>query len=228
MSAVMPGLQVENVGGGGARSPVGVATSAGKRRRKGKLAPGGKNAPGLGLVISATCWSTVTSCWFATALVARPELDAVQRLRGVVEVIVRRRATQPARFRLLIRSEAELPDELTAAYDASRRAVLRTIAGIVEDGVRAGVFRGDAVHRGRGLGNFHPRIREQLLRLRGAAVDAHQRGRDDPAFMRVRPRRLQVEGEHFARVEGGHDPTLNGCPDHGPAGLNCRRLDSSA
>ncbi len=76
-----------------------------------------------------------------TALVARPELDAVQRLRGVVEVIVRRRATQPARFRLLIRSEAELPDELTSAYDASRRAVLRTIAGVVEDGARAGVFR---------------------------------------------------------------------------------------
>jgi AcrR family transcriptional regulator len=75
------------------------------------------------------------------ALAARTDLDPVQRLRGVVEVIVRRRATQPARFRLLIRSEAELPAELTTAYDDSRRAVLKTVAGVIEDGVRAGRFR---------------------------------------------------------------------------------------
>ena len=74
-------------------------------------------------------------------LVARAELDPVQRLRGIVEIIVGRRATQPARFRLLIRSEAELPAELTTAYDDSRRAVLKTIAGVIEDGVRAGRFR---------------------------------------------------------------------------------------
>ena len=40
----------------------------------------------------------------------------MQKLRGIVEVIVGRRATQPARFRLLIRSEAELPAELATAY----------------------------------------------------------------------------------------------------------------
>ena len=74
-------------------------------------------------------------------LVARPELDAVDKLRGIVRIIVVRRASQPARFRLLIRSEAELPAELTAAYDESRRAVLRTVAGVVEEGVRAGRFR---------------------------------------------------------------------------------------
>jgi len=56
-------------------------------------------------------------------------------------VIVGRRATQPARFRLLIRSEAELPAELTAAYDDSRRAVLKTITRVIEDGIRAGYFR---------------------------------------------------------------------------------------
>ncbi len=74
-------------------------------------------------------------------LVAHTDLDPVGRLRALVEIIVRRRATQPARFRLLIRSEAELPDELTAAYDDSRRAVLKTIAEVVEDGIRAGQFR---------------------------------------------------------------------------------------
>jgi AcrR family transcriptional regulator len=76
-----------------------------------------------------------------TALAERPGLDAVAVLRGVVDVLVRRRATQPERFRLLIRSEAELPAGLTSAYDESRRAVLRTIAGVIERGILAGQFR---------------------------------------------------------------------------------------
>lgn len=75
------------------------------------------------------------------AVLARSELDAVAKLREVVRVIVVRRATQPARFRLLIRSEAELPDELRTAYDTSKRAVLNVVAGVVEEGVRAGLFR---------------------------------------------------------------------------------------
>lgn len=76
-----------------------------------------------------------------TELVGRDGQDPVTALRGVVGVIVRRRTSQPARFRLLIRSEAELPAELTTAYDESRRAVLKVVAGVIDDGVRAGVFR---------------------------------------------------------------------------------------
>ncbi|RSD10260.1 TetR family transcriptional regulator [Amycolatopsis eburnea] len=76
-----------------------------------------------------------------TELVAHDELDPERKLRGIVEIIVGRRVRQPERFRLLIRSEAELPAELTEAYDEGRRAVLTTIAGVVEDGVRAGRFR---------------------------------------------------------------------------------------
>ncbi|GAA0936254.1 TetR/AcrR family transcriptional regulator [Pseudonocardia zijingensis] len=75
-----------------------------------------------------------------TALVARG-LDPVATLRGIVEVLVGRRAGQPERFRLLIRSEAELPEELAEAYDQGRRAVLKTIAGVIDDGAHAGVFR---------------------------------------------------------------------------------------
>jgi hypothetical protein len=52
-----------------------------------------------------------------------------------------RQATQPERFRLLIRSEAELPAELSDAYDSSRRAVLRAVTGVIEEGIRAGRFR---------------------------------------------------------------------------------------
>ncbi|GAA0934904.1 TetR/AcrR family transcriptional regulator [Pseudonocardia zijingensis] len=75
-----------------------------------------------------------------TALVARG-LDPVATLRGIVDIIVRRRATQPERFRLLIRSESELPEPLAAAHEESRRAVLKTIAGAIDAGVRSGVFR---------------------------------------------------------------------------------------
>ncbi|GLY39875.1 hypothetical protein Amsp01_058980 [Amycolatopsis sp. NBRC 101858] len=75
-----------------------------------------------------------------TELVAR-DLDPERKLRGIVEIIVGRRARQPERFRLLIRSEAELPAALTEAYDEGRRAVLKTIAGVIEEGVRAGRFR---------------------------------------------------------------------------------------
>ncbi|GAA3546443.1 hypothetical protein GCM10022222_32590 [Amycolatopsis ultiminotia] len=74
-------------------------------------------------------------------LVARTDLDPVQKLRGIVEIVVGRRVTQPERFRLLIRSEAELPAELTAAYDESRKAVLKTIAGVLDEGIHAGRFR---------------------------------------------------------------------------------------
>lgn len=75
------------------------------------------------------------------ALVGSDGPDAVQKLRGIVQIIVGRRTSQPERFRLLIRSEAELPEELTAAYDKSRRTILKVIAGVVDDGVRSGRFR---------------------------------------------------------------------------------------
>jgi AcrR family transcriptional regulator len=74
-------------------------------------------------------------------LAARPDLDAVGKLREIARLTVVRQATQPERFRLLIRSEAELPPELSDAYDASRRAVLKTVTGVIEEGIRAGRFR---------------------------------------------------------------------------------------
>jgi AcrR family transcriptional regulator len=76
-----------------------------------------------------------------TELAARPDLDAVGKLREIARLTVIRQATQPERFRLVIRSEAELPAELSDAYDASRRAVLETITGVIEEGIRAGRFR---------------------------------------------------------------------------------------
>jgi hypothetical protein len=69
---------------------------------------------------------------------AHADRDPTGRLRVPAEAIVRRRATQPARFRLLIRSDANLPDELTEAYEHSRRAVLRTVAEVIEEASKPG------------------------------------------------------------------------------------------
>ena len=76
-----------------------------------------------------------------TELAGRPDLDAAGKLREIVRLTALRQATQPERFRLLIRSEAELPAELSDAYDTSRRAVLRAVTGVIEEGIRAGRFR---------------------------------------------------------------------------------------
>jgi len=76
-----------------------------------------------------------------TELAARPDLDAAGKLREIVRLTALRQATQSERFRLLIRSEAELPAELSDAYDTSRRAVLRAVTGVIEEGIRAGRFR---------------------------------------------------------------------------------------
>jgi len=76
-----------------------------------------------------------------TKLAGRPDLDAAGKLREIVRLTALRQATQSERFRLLIRSEAELPAELSDAYDTSRRAVLRAVTGVIDEGIRAGRFR---------------------------------------------------------------------------------------
>jgi len=76
-----------------------------------------------------------------TEVAGRPELDPVGKIREIARLNVVRVATQPERFRLLIRSEADLPPELSRAYDTSRRAVLKAVTGVIEDGIRAGRFR---------------------------------------------------------------------------------------
>ena len=74
-------------------------------------------------------------------VIERRHLDAAGKLREIVRLTALRQATQAERFRLLIRYEAELPAELSDAYDTSRRAVLRAVTGVIEEGIRAGRFR---------------------------------------------------------------------------------------
>ncbi|MEU6700723.1 TetR/AcrR family transcriptional regulator [Pseudonocardia sp. NPDC046786] len=107
-------------------------------------------------------------------VVERTDPDPVRKLRGVVSVLVARQTRQPERFRLLIRSEAELPAELTAAYTASRRSVLAVVSGVIDEGVRAGRFR-----------PVDPRLAALgvLGMCNWVAWWFHPGGRDDPAVV---------------------------------------------
>ncbi len=72
---------------------------------------------------------------------ARPDLDAAQKLYSIVADNVRRQGEHAARFRLLVRSEADLPEGIAAKHAAGRRSVLKSIAGVIDEGVQSGVFR---------------------------------------------------------------------------------------
>ena len=66
---------------------------------------------------------------------------AVAKLREIARLGVVRQATQPESFRLLVRAEADLPPELRESHERGRRAVLKIVARIVEQGVVAGQLR---------------------------------------------------------------------------------------
>lgn len=68
-------------------------------------------------------------------------LSLVERLRGMAASIALLQAQGPARFRLIVRSEAELPAALAKTYHAGRRSVLREFTAVVDEGVRSGELR---------------------------------------------------------------------------------------
>lgn len=71
----------------------------------------------------------------------REDADAAQKLYSIVAATVRRQGEHADRFRLLIRSEADLPPGIAAKHAAGRRAVLKSIAGVISEGTEQGVFR---------------------------------------------------------------------------------------
>lgn len=70
----------------------------------------------------------------------RTDLDPVQKLREMALSIALHQMQAPDRFRLLIKSEAELPDSLANTYRNSRRRVLKEFIAVIDDGIRAGQF----------------------------------------------------------------------------------------
>ncbi|GAA1619152.1 hypothetical protein GCM10009789_86160 [Kribbella sancticallisti] len=75
------------------------------------------------------------------AIRRQSELGAAEKLRRIAHAIALQQATEPAKFQLLIRSEADLPEELVGPYDTSRREVLSEIVAVIEAGVESGEFR---------------------------------------------------------------------------------------
>ena len=76
-----------------------------------------------------------------SAITRRADLDPAAKLHAIMTTSVQRQAQYAARFRLLIRSEAELPDDLAKAHEAGRRAVLKAVARVIDQGIEEGVFR---------------------------------------------------------------------------------------
>lgn len=72
---------------------------------------------------------------------AEQGLGAPERLRKMARAVALLQAGGPAKFQLLIRSEAELPPELVTRYAESRRQVLKEFVGVIESGTASGAFR---------------------------------------------------------------------------------------
>ena len=76
-----------------------------------------------------------------SALAGRDDLTPAEKLRQMMLLAVRRQGEHAERFRLLLRSEADLPADVAAAYEAGRHLVLRSLTRVIEDGVARGDFR---------------------------------------------------------------------------------------
>jgi AcrR family transcriptional regulator len=76
-----------------------------------------------------------------SAVAENTDLGAVDRLHQMVFLLADRQLKDPTRFRLILRSEAELPDEVAAAYRHGRRRVLQTLVRVIEDGIESDVLR---------------------------------------------------------------------------------------
>ncbi|WP_197277197.1 TetR/AcrR family transcriptional regulator [Sphingomonas profundi] len=70
-----------------------------------------------------------------------PALDAPAKLRHLVASTVQPIAEHPLRFRLLDRSENDLPAEMLKKHRAGKRAVRDAFVSVVAEGTRTGRFR---------------------------------------------------------------------------------------
>lgn len=67
--------------------------------------------------------------------------DPLERLHRMAYVVASQQASEPSRFQLLIRSEADLSEELSAPYLQSRREVLAEFMRVIDEGIRSGQMR---------------------------------------------------------------------------------------
>jgi AcrR family transcriptional regulator len=84
---------------------------------------------------------TVVNATDIAAIAKSSKRSATDRVRDVVRLLVRRNAQQGERLRLLLRSEADLPEQVAVSYQENRRSVLRSLTGLVDQGIATGEFR---------------------------------------------------------------------------------------
>ncbi len=70
-----------------------------------------------------------------------PRTSSLEKLRRMAYEVALRQATEPDRFKLLVRSEADLPPTLAELHLSGRREVLREIVLVIESGISAGELR---------------------------------------------------------------------------------------
>jgi AcrR family transcriptional regulator len=75
------------------------------------------------------------------ALRRQTDLSPIEQLRMATEIMVKAMARHPARFRLLIQSELDLPARLTEKNNKAKRDVLAQLTAIVEAGIKSGDFQ---------------------------------------------------------------------------------------
>ncbi len=70
-----------------------------------------------------------------------PDIGPREKLRRMAYEVALRQATEPDRFKLLARSEADLPPALADLHLSGRREVLREMVTVIEAGISAGELR---------------------------------------------------------------------------------------
>lgn len=74
-------------------------------------------------------------------IIARDDLDVLEKLREIIRTNVLRQGENSARFQLLVRSEANLPEAIAATHKESQHRVLRLVTELVQAGITEGVIR---------------------------------------------------------------------------------------
>ncbi|MCX0271887.1 TetR family transcriptional regulator [Nocardia zapadnayensis] len=69
------------------------------------------------------------------------DLGPRDKLRRMAHSLALHQMANPDRFRLMIRSESDLPRHLATSYTASRRRVLKELIEVIDAGIAAGTFR---------------------------------------------------------------------------------------
>ncbi|MCZ4278312.1 TetR/AcrR family transcriptional regulator [Rhodococcoides yunnanense] len=85
--------------------------------------------------------STETPAAVLREINARSDIGPTEKLRKMAMSIALNQVQNADRFKLIIRSEAELPENISRTYEQSRRHVLKEFMTVVEDGIKAGEMR---------------------------------------------------------------------------------------